>query len=578
MLSEDVLNGTEGMSSRRFNIENILLISTAALVAYLVVLPLFMLLWNSLKTTPPGVPGPLTFHNYIEAYLDPTLYPLMLNSFIYAGGSTLIALLFAFTIAWLVERTNVPFRNLAYTMAIVATIIPGMVASIAWVMLLGPRIGLINLFFMKLFGLGEGPFNIYSMWGMLFVGGLRHVPVLFLFLASAFRAMDPSLEESSASCGAGKILTLFRITFPLMLPAIVAALLYSFVNSIDAFEIPAIIGIPAGIHVFATKIYLAMHQSPPDHGLASALGSTVLAICVGGTILYQRVIVRSERYVTVTGKAYRARLIDLGGWKYLGVAFMFIFLLLDFILPLLTLFWASLVPFYQVPSMRALRTISLVAYIDAIRYPGVLNAIENSLLLSVMGGIVTLFIAAIVSWIVVRSNVTGRRVLDFLAFSPIAIPGIVLSLALMFFYLMVPLPIYGTIWILLIAFVTKYLPWATRSTNTAILQIHKELEEASMVSGASWWQTFVRVLVPLIIPAFVAGFLYIFSHIIKEISTAILLYSPKSNLLSIIIWELWEAGTIAELGAVSVMLAIFLGVVTFIGRKQVERFTASQRV
>jgi iron(III) transport system permease protein len=255
----------------------------------------------------------------------------------------------------------------------------------------------------------------------------------------------------------------------------------------------------------------------------------------------------------------------------LGTAFLFAFLLLDVILPMLALVWASLLPFYQVPSITAFRSLSLANYVNALKYPGVLEAAQNSLLLSVLGGSVTMLLAAVISWIVIRSKAPGRRLLDFLAFTPIAVPGIVMGLALIFLYLYLPLPIYGTIWILLIAFVTKYMPWATRNTNAALLQIHKELEEASEVSGATWLQTFRRVLMPLLVAAFASGFLYIFSHIIREISTAILLYSPRSNLLSIIIWELWQAGTIAEVGAVSVMLVLILGVVTFVGRKYIGR-------
>jgi iron(III) transport system permease protein len=553
----------------------VLLVFTAALVVYLVLTPLGMLIWNSLKATPPGVPGPLTFDNFINAYSDPTLYPLVANSFIYATGSTLFAFFIAFPMAWLVERTNAPLRNLAYTIAIVSTIIPGMIASIAWLMLLHPRIGLVNLALIKSLGLSEPPLNIYTMTGMSFIGGLRHVPIMFLLLAGALRSMDPSLEESAATCGSGISSTLRRITLPLMLPASAAAMIYSFINAVEAFEVPALIGIPAKIYVFSTKIYLVMHQSPPDYGLSAALGMTVLMMAVVGTLFYQRILTRGERYVTVTGRGYRPRPIDLGRWRYLGTAFLFTFLFLDVILPMLALIWASLLPFYQVPSMRALRSLSLASYVNALNYPGVLDAAKNSVLLSVFGGCITMFLAAVISWIVIRSRAPARRLLDFLAFTPIAVPGIVMGLALMFVYLNVPIPIYGTIWILLIAFVTKYMPWATRNTNAALLQIHKELEEASEVSGASWWQTFRRVLVPLLVAAFASGFLYIFSHIMREISTAILLYSPKSNLLAIIIWELWQAGTIAEVGAVSVTLVLLLGVVTFMGRKYVGRLSIS---
>ena len=555
--------------------DTLFLICVTALVVYLVLTPLGMLIWNSLKTTPPGLPGELTFANFTKAYSDPTLYPLLVNSLLFATGSTLFAFVLAFMMAWLVERTNAPLRDLAYVIAIVATIIPGMIASIAWIMLLHPRIGLINLALINTFGLSEAPLDIHSMYGMIFVAGLRHVPVMFLLLAGALRSMDPSLEESSATCGSGNPSTMLRITFPLMLPASAAAMIYSFINSVEAFEIPALLGMPVKIYVFATKIYLAMHQSPPDYGVSAALGTTVLAISAVGTLFYLRILRRSERYVTVTGKGYRPRPIDLGKWKYLGTAFLFGFLFLDVILPMMALIWASLLPFYQVPSLKAFQIISLSSYFSAWQYPGVLNAVKNSLLLAVVGGCLTMLLAAVISWIVVRSRVPGRRLLDFLAFAPLATPSIVLGMALVFLYLSLPVPIYGTLWILLIAFVTKYMPWATRNTNAALLQIHKELEEASEVSGASWLQTFRRVLAPLLIPAFISGFLYIFSHIIRDVSLAILLYSPKSNLFAIVIWELWQAGTIAQVGAISVILVVLLGIVSFAGRKYLLRVSMS---
>ena len=555
--------------------DTLFLICVTALVVYLVLTPLGMLIWNSLKTTPPGLPGELTFANFTKAYSDPTLYPLLVNSLLFATGSTLFAFLLAFMMAWLVERTNAPLRDLAYVIAIVATIIPGMIASIAWIMLLHPRIGLINLALINTFGLSEAPLDIHSMYGMIFVAGLRHVPVMFLLLAGALRSMDPSLEESSATCGSGNPSTMLRITFPLMLPASAAAMIYSFINSVEAFEIPALLGMPVKIYVFATKIYLAMHQSPPDYGVSAALGTTVLAISAVGTLFYLRILRKSERYVTVTGKGYRPRPIDLGKWKYLGTAFLFGFLFLDVILPMMALIWASLLPFYQVPSLKAFQIISLSSYFSAWQYPGVLNAVKNSLLLAVVGGCLTMLLAAVISWIVVRSRVPGRRLLDFLAFAPLATPSIVLGMALVFLYLSLPVPIYGTLWILLIAFVTKYMPWATRNTNAALLQIHRELEEASEVSGASWLQTFRRVLAPLLVPAFISGFLYIFSHIIRDISLAILLYSPKSNLFAIVIWELWQAGTIAQVGAISVILVVLLGIVSFAGRKYLLRVSMS---
>lgn len=549
----------------------LLLIVASAVVLYLVMVPLVMLLWTSLKTTPVGVPGPLTLQNFVKAYADPALFRLVANSFLYAIGVCAISFTFGFTSAWLVERTNTPGRNLAFTLIYVQLFIPGILSSIAYIMLLSPKIGLINLIAMKTLGLTQPPLNIYSLYAMIFVGGIMAADTMFLLLSGALRSMDPALEEAATTSGAGTIRTMRTVTLRLMLPAVVASMIYIFVRAIESFEIPAVIGLPAGILVFSSKIYVASSRFPADYGLASALGIGLLAITVVGLLLYQRVIKRAEKYVTVTGKGYRPRVIDLGPWKYLGTAFLFTYLLFAVILPILVLFWASLLPFYQVPSLKALSLVSLKSYISTINYPSIQLAARNTFTLAVLGGVISMFLAAVVSWIVIRSRVVGRRILDTLAFSPLAMPGLVVGLAIMFVYLTIPIPIYGTIWILLVVFVTKGLPFATRNTNTAFLQIHRELEDASRISGASWWQTFSRILVPLTIPAFIAGFLFVFVHIVKELSAAILLYSPKSLVLSVIVWEMWNAGTISDVASLAIMLIVLIGVVTYLGRRWMER-------
>lgn len=560
-----------GRLKERLNPMVLLLGFVTVIVMYLVIVPLFFLLWTSLKTTPAGEPGPLTLHNFTQAYLDPTLYPLIGNSFIYATGISIFAFALAFAISWLVERTDTPLRNITYTLILVQLFIPGILSSIAWIMLLSPRIGIFNNAAITLFGLEQAPFNVYSLQAMVFAGGIHSAGTMFLFLSAAMRSMDPALEEAASTSGAGTLPTLWRVTLKLMAPAAVAAIIYTFIHGIEAFEIPAVMGIPAGIQVFSTKIYLANHKFPPDHGLAAALGVTLVTITIVAVLLYQYITRKAERYVTVTGKGYRPRLINLGAWRYPAAAFLACYLLLAVVIPVLVLIWASLLPFYQVPSFNALRLLTFASYVEVLTYPGVQLAAKNSFLLGILGGVITMFLAAIISWIVIRSKVPGRRILDTIAFTPLAIPGIVMGLSLLVVYLTIPNPIYGTIWILLICFVTKYLPWTTRNTNTAFIQIHKELEEASQLSGASWWQTFTRILVPLVIPVFVGGFIWVFIHVIRELSAAIILYSPQSTMLSVIVWEMWNSGTISQVSALAVMLIVFVGLITFIGRQYTER-------
>lgn len=570
-----VISRLKGRLTGRFDLTKLLLILGSVVVVYLVMVPLVMLLWTSLKTTAVGEPGALTLANFLKAYSDPALLRLVGNSFWYACGVCGMALVVGFVMAWLVERTNTPGRNLAYTLFYVQLFIPGMLLSIAYILLLSPKIGLINIAAMKAFGLTQAPFNVYSIWAMIFIGGLMTADTMFLLLTGALRSMDPALEEVASMSGAGTVRTMRTVTMRLMVPAIMAALIYTFVRAIEAFEIPAVIGIPAGIMVFSSKIYVATAQVPSDYGLAAALGVGLLVITVAGVLLYQRVIKSSEKYVTISGKGYRPRVIDLGPWKYLGTAFLFTYLLFSVLLPILVLLWASLLPFYQVPSLEALKLVTLQSYGDTLTYPSIQRAATNTFILATLGGIASMFLAAVISWIVIRSKIKGRRILDTLAFTPLAMPGIVLGLAIMFVYLVLPIPIYGTIWILLVVYITKNMPWATRTTNTALLQIHRELEDASQSSGATWFQTFSRILLPLTLPAFIAGFLWVFVHSVRELSAAILLYSPKSLVLSVIVWELWNAGTISSVASLSIMLLIFIGIVTYLGRWWMER--ASKR-
>lgn len=558
-----------GRFSEGFDKTNLLLIGTSVVVVYLVVMPVVMLIWTSLKTTPVGVSGPLSFENFVKAYSDPALLRLVSTSFLYAIGVCCVSLFFGFIMAWLVERTNTPGRNIAYALFYIQLFIPGMLTAIAYILLLSPRIGILNLALMRSLGLEQAPFNVYTLYVMVFAGGVVAADTMFLLLSATMRSMDPSLEEVASLSGSGTLRTMRSITFKLMIPAISAALIYNFIRAIESFEIPAVIGIPAGIMVFSSRIWMATSQN--DYNLASALGVSMLIITVIGVLLYQRVTRRAERYVTVTGKGYRPRMINLGPWKWLGTAFLFVYLLFSVILPVLVLFWASLLPFYQVPSMEALNLVSLKSYQKAITYPSIQLATRNTLLLAVMGGVISMFLAAVISWIVVRSQIWGRRVLDILATTPLALPGIVMGLAVMFFYLVVPIPIYGTIWILLVVFVTKSMPWATRNINAAFLQVHRELEEASKNSGASWWMTFSRILVPLTLPAFISGFLWVFVHVVRELSAAVLLYSANSQTLSVIIWEMWNAGTISDVASLSIMMLILIGVVVYLGRWWMER-------
>jgi iron(III) transport system permease protein len=541
-----------------------------ALVAYLVAVPLVLLIIGGFFRGVPGSFSRFTFANYLRAYGSPALFELFYNSFIFAAGAVLLALPVAVLFAWLIERTNMPLRTLAYALVIAPVAMPGMLLSMSWVLLLSPNVGLVNKTAMYVFGLENAPFNIYSLGGMIFTEGLRLVPTTFLLLVGAFRAMDPSLEEAALVSGANRWVTTVRITLRIMAPAILTAAIYVFMTAIESFEIPGVLGLRNGILVFSSKIYYATtstYGGGANYGEASALSSTYLLISIFLIYLYQRSTRHSERFATVTGKGYRPRLIDLGVLKYLALAIFVVYFCLAVLLPILIMFWASLIPFYQAPSRAAVAVASWGSYLDLWNDPEVAKAVYNTLSLMVGAALITTLLAASSAWFVLRSKFVGRRVLDILTFLPHAVPSVVLALALVYVYLTLDfIPIYGTSLILLVGFVTNYLPFSTRTLSASIIQIHKELEEAGRVSGATTVTVFSRIVVPLLLPTMAGVAIWVAVHAMRELSMALMLNSTSNNVISFLIWAHWEAGDLRHASALGVTLILIMLMMTFSGR------------
>ncbi|HEY6363200.1 MAG TPA: iron ABC transporter permease, partial [Candidatus Binatia bacterium] len=459
---------------RRLNSQILILIGTTAFVLYLAGVPLLMLLYGSIRSAPIGEPGAtFTVQNYIKAYFDRDFYFLFLNSLYYALGTCLLTFLIGTFLAWVSERTNTPFKKLFVVMALIPFIIPGILSTISWILLLSPKIGLINLVIKQLLGLESAPFNIYSMWGMIWAESIHLYPLVFLLMSAAFRNMDTSLEEAALTAGSSTFTTFRRVTLPLMRPAMFSVLLIVFIRGIEAFEVPALIGVPAKISVFTTKIFLAIHQFPSDFGLAGAYAVTLLAISTTGVLIYGKITRREERYATVTGKGYRPRVIDLGGWKYLTCAIAFLIFFLAVVLPAFVLLWSSFIPYYGVPSRELMGKMTWANFQYILNYPLALTAFKNSFYLSVGSATLVMFLTSIIAWITVKTKLPGRALLDNMTFIPIAMPGIVLGVSLIWVYLTLPIPIYGTIWVLLLAYITKFMPYGIRASSASMIQINK---------------------------------------------------------------------------------------------------------
>jgi len=553
---------------RRFNSQTLILIGCTAFILYLAGVPLVMLLYGSIRSAPIGEPGAtFTIQNYVKAYFDKEFYLLFLNSIYYALGTCGLTFLLGTFLAWVSERTNTPFKKLFVVMSLIPFIIPGILSTISWILLLSPKIGLINIVLKELLGLESAPFNIYSMWGMIWAESIHLYPLVFLLMSAAFRNMDTSLEEAALTAGSSTLQTFCRVTLPLMRPAMFSVLLINFIRGIEAFEVPALIGVPAKISVFTTKIFLAIHQFPSDFGLAGAYAVTLLAISAIGVLVYGRITRREERYATVTGKGYRPRVIDLGGWKYVTLGISFVIFFLAVIMPVFVLLWSSFIPYYGVPSRELMQKLTFANYHYILNYPLALTAFKNSFYLSVGSATLVMLLTSVIAWITVKTKLPGRSLLDTMTFIPIAMPGIVLGVSLIWVYLTLPIPIYGTLWVLLLAYMTKYIPYGIRAASASMIQINKELEEASLTAGGTWFQTFRKIILPLLMPGFTAGWIYISIIALRELSTSILLYSYNSTVLSIMAFDLWEGGQYTYVCALGVMMVMLLVAMAAVARK-----------
>ena len=536
----------------------------------LVLMPIGLLILNSFRDATIGDLGfsfdKLTLKNYVEAYSDPYTYEMLANTFEFAFGSMLVSFILGGTMAFLVERTDVPFQRYAYGLMLVPLIMPSIIKGMAWIFLISPRIGVLNQL-TEWLSLGR-PFSPYNIWAMSWVEGISLAPLTFLMLGAALKQMDPSLEDAAATTGASPLRILRKITLPLMLPAVGGVAILQFVRGLESFEIPLLLGLENGFVVFSTSIWLATRQTfPPKYGLAFAYGGTIVLLAGLALIFYQRMISRTERYAVVMGKAYRARKLELGHWKPAAVAFMLFYLLVGVGLPFLVLLWASLQPIYRIPSMAALQNITFKHYAGLMDRQDAIIMLQNTATLVVVSTVIIMVLSLAISWLVFRLKPPGARVIDALSFLPQTMPSIVMGLALMIIFLSFKNPIYGSVWILVIAYSIRFLPLGTRFTHAGVVQIHKELEEAAQVCGGNAWLVFRRVLFPLLIPTLVGGGLFVGILSIKVLSMAALLWTPKSIIFAVHIWQTWEEGNLAEVGALSVVLMVVITALTVLAHK-----------
>jgi iron(III) transport system permease protein len=539
-----------------------------AVIAYLSLSPTLMLFYGSFRSKPLGVPGDFSLAHYVNAYSDSLTYQLLLNSFLFASGAALLATLLAATLAWIAIRTNAPLRKLFELTAIVPNIFPPVMLAVSWTVLLSPRTGLVNRALMELFGLAEAPFNIYSIPGMIFVEALITAPLAFLLIAAALYSMDPALEESARVAGSSNRQIAWRITFPIVRPALLAATMLNFVRAIESFDTPAIIALPARIEVFTTKIYReAIGAFPPNQNLAAAYAVSLLVITMLFVYFYRGLTARSERYVTVTGRGYRPTIIDLGKWRYAASALAGSILVLIVVLPLLVVIYVSFITYVHVPGAKTWALLTLDNYRANLTDVRTFRAFRNSLFLGVGGATLCMLIAALTAWVTTKSKTAGRGVIEALTFIPWAFPGTALAIGLLWTYVYMPLPIYGTLWILLIGYITRFLPYGLRTMTSTIVQLHDDLQQASMVCGASFLATFRRILLPLLRPGFIAGWIILATIYLREFSMSVFLYSPGSEPLGPLLYHFYVDGNLGPMCSLALIVSVVCMVLIILARR-----------
>lgn len=544
---------------------NILLFAAMALVIWLVFVPLASLFYIAFAEDTPIGPGALSLENFIIAYDDRNLLGLLKNSLVYGAGTAVLTLFMGAGVAWVVERTDAPWRNTFHILALLSFALPGLLTTMAWILIFSPNIGWVNVMLKGWFGLQEAPVNIYTMAGMIWALSSHYFPLAYLLMSPAFRALDTRMEEAARIAGASNRQIATRVTLPLLRPAILSVLLLLFVRGIESFEVPRLLGIPADIHVFTTEIQNATSEAPPQLGAGAALGMTLLLICVLGVWLYRRATANASAFATITGKGYKPQPIDLGKWRWpvaLATAFLFLAALG---LPLFTLIWQSFFEAVTAPAFSAFAKTSLDNYTYLFSYPAFLNAFRNSAVLGVMAATIVTILAFLVGWIAQRSSARYGWALDAISFTPIAIPSVIIGASILFAYIMIPIGVYNTIWILLIAYVTMYLPYGVRFASGGIAQIHRELEEASEMSGATILQTFRRILAPLLAPVLIAAWLYVFVLAVRELSASIFLAGPGTQVLGTVSLTMWEEGgsfgAVCALGVLQILPLLVIVVI-----------------
>jgi iron(III) transport system permease protein len=518
-----------------------------------------VIVWVSFQT---GVIGTAqsqyTLDNYRAVFADPLAYSSFLNTLVFASSTTLFAMSIGLPIAWLAERTTIGGKPIIYGIMTVGLLIPGIFIAMGWTFIAHPRIGFLNHWLVRLFGLDEGPINIGTPFGMGFVQGLNLAPLAFIFTVQMFRAMNPLLEEAARISGLGFAATLRRITLPLATPGILAAGIYVFTIAIATFDIPAVLGLGNRVYLFSTYMFVQTfpQEYVPRYGITGAIGTAMISVALLLTFWYGRVLSRGNRYQVITGKGYRPKPIDLGHWVFLSWALIAFYALLAKVLPIMMIAFVAFSPYVAAPSLDMLSQLSLSNF-SRVNWELVMRGLRNTVTLMLVVPTVVLLFSFCISWLVVRSRSRARYALEFGAFLPHTLPEVLFAIGALLAALFVLkdfVPLYDTVWLIAIVYIVVRMAFATRALNGALLQVHKELEEAASVAGLSILRTARRVVLPLIRSTILSVWIWTMLLVYREVTVAVFLTSQNSITLPAVVWSYWNAAGMTEASMVTIIM------------------------
>jgi len=522
-----------------------------AIVGFLTLCPVVMLILGSFSGEL-GAFGAFTLEKYVAAYTDPAFAEILVSTVIFTLGSALVATGLALFLAYLNTRTNIPGKFIFGVISLIPMMVPHILFAVSWVLLLNPSNGMINLFLRQL-GLEGAALNIYSLTGMILVEGLLDLPIAYLVVAPAMSAFDVALEESSRVCGASNARTLIRVTLPVLRPAILAALTLVIVRSLASFAVPSVIGMPGRIYVLATHIYSIVATGyAADYGMAAAVGMSALAASITLIVLYRRLTREGEKYVTISSRGYRPSVIDLKGARYPLFVVVVLISFVLIVLPVLVLFYTSLVPYVMTPGAKAFAAMSWRHWATVLKDPVSLLALKNSLYLGIGGATLGIVLSFFVAYVIVKVRSKASGLLESLSFLSFSFPGIVVGIGFMWFFVQTPL--YSTIWALLIGYIATYLPYGLRPLTSAFVQIHGHLEESSRVCGGGPLYTMRRIVLPLLVPGIASGWILMATMFVRELSLSVVLSRPGTEVLAVQILRFAEDGLWGRLSALGILM------------------------